>query len=223
MTGALRARPALQRYAGTIALAALLLAAAASASASASTGTLPGSARAAAVQTVLDRVLGPGNSTVVVSDTVRTSASTTTSVRWGSGVPVATASSATTVPGIGTTRQSGVQNAVGGTTTAVATPPGALVDQTVAVAVDRAHLGANRVATLRRLVASAAGIVPARGDRLSLVVARFARPVVAPVPQPTLLALLLPEAVPAIWVAGALLALLVLISGIRRSRSGARA
>ena len=70
---------------------------------------------------------------------------------------------------------------VGGTTTSVATPAGALVDQSVAVAVDRAHLGAIRIATLRRLVASAAGLVPSRGDRLSLVVARFARSAAAPV------------------------------------------
>jgi len=217
-------RNGLRRRAGaTAVVGALLLVAAAAGSASASTGPAPGGDRAAAVQTVLDRVLGPGNSTVVVSATVRSSASATTRVQWGSAVPVVAAMSRAVVPGVGATTVRAAQNAVGGTTTTVATPPGALVRQTVSVAVDRAHLGRTSVAALRRLAASAAGLVPGRGDRLSLVVATFARPAVVAAPRPSLLAALLPDAVPALWGAGGLLALLVLAGAARGRRVRVRA
>ena len=60
-------RRGLRRRAGAVAVAgALLLAAGTAGSASASTGSVPDGDRAAAVRTVLDRVLGPGGSTVVV-------------------------------------------------------------------------------------------------------------------------------------------------------------
>ena len=219
-------RRGLRRRAGAAAVAgALLLAAgtAGSASASASTGSVPDGDRAAAVRTVLDRVLGPGGSTVVVAATVRTSASATTRVQWGSAVPVSTAASRTVVPGVGTTAQGTAQNAVGGTTTTVATPPGAVVRQTVSVAVDRARLGRTSVAALRRLAASAVGLVPARGDRLSLVVTRFARPAAVAAPQRSLLAVLLPHAVPAIQGVGGVLALLVLAGAARGRKARARA
>jgi flagellar M-ring protein FliF len=144
-------------------------------------------------------------------------------VQWGSAVPVSTAASRTVVPGVGTTAQGTAQNAVGGTTTTVATPPGAVVRQTVSVAVDRARLGRTSVTALRRLVASAVGLVPARGDRLSLVVTRFATPVAVPAPQPSLLAVLLPDAVPAIWGAGGVLAVLLLAGAARGRKARARA
>lgn len=186
--------------------------------ASASTGTAPGSDRAAAVQAVLDRVLGPGGSTVVVSDTIRTSTTGTTSVRWGSGVAASVSSTRIVTPG-GTSLATAQQDLVGGTTTVVATPAGSLVDQSVSVVVDRAHVGATGIATLRRLVTATAGIVPSRGDRVSIVVARFARSApAAATTAPGPLTILLPFAVPAIWVLGALVALLVLAAAVRGGR-----
>jgi flagellar M-ring protein FliF len=192
--------------------------------ASASTGTDPGRDRAAAVQTVLDRVLGPGTATVVVSDTVRTSSGTSTSIRWGSGVAAATTSSKVATAA-GSSVAASQQNLVGSTATSLVQPAGTLVRQSISVAVDRAHLGSTSVAAIGRLVRSAAGVVPSRGDRLSIVVARFARPAAVVTPAVTPLALLLPYAVPAMWVVGALLALLILVRAVRgpRRRAGVSA
>jgi flagellar M-ring protein FliF len=194
--------------------AVLLLWPLASATAFASTGTVSGADTASAVQSVLDRVLGPGGATVVVSDTVRTSSSTSTSTRWGSGAVGSIATQRLVTPG-GTVIDATQQDLVGGTTTTLATPSGALVRQTVAVAVDRARIGSTSVAALRRLVAGAAGIVPSRGDRVSITVAPFAHraAVVAPAASPV--ALLLPYAVPAIWAIGAIAALLILVRAAR--------
>lgn len=211
------ARRATIGAAAVLLLGPVLLWPVAASAASASTGTVPGSDRAAAVQTVLDRVLGPGNATVVVTDTVRTSTSRTTSVRWGSGVAASVAADAVVSAGGASTAVT-QQNLVGGTTTVLTTPAGALVDQSVSVAVDRAHLGSTTLATLRRLVSATAGIVPSRGDRVSVVVTRFARP--AP-PTPVAvspLATLLPYAVPAIWALGAVLALVILGAAVRGAR-----
>jgi flagellar M-ring protein FliF len=189
----------------------LLLVTAPAAAASASTGTTSGDRRAAAVQTVLDRVLGPGTSVVVVTDTIRTSSSATATVRWGSGVARSAAASSTVVAGVGAYRSVVQQNLVGGTTTSTVTPRGGLVQQSVSVVVDRAHLGGTTAGTLRRLVTSAAGIVRSRGDRLSLVVTPFAKRV-APVraAAPGLPALLLPYAVPLLWTFGGVAATVLL-------------
>jgi flagellar M-ring protein FliF len=202
-------------------VAVLLLWPLAASTAFASTGPMPGSDRAAAVQTVLDRVLGPGNSTVVVADTIRTSTAATTSVRWGSGVAASLAANTVVTPG-GTSVATSRQNLVGGTTTVVATPAGALVDESVSVVVDRAHLGGTSLATLQRLVAATAGVVPSRGDRVSVIVARFARPttVAAAVVSPA--TLLMPYAVPALWALGAIVALAIVAAAVRGGRRPAR-
>ncbi len=209
---------------GTIGLAAVLLVWPLAATAAfASTGAAPGSDRAAAVQAVLDRVLGPGGSTVVVADTIQTSATGTASVRWGSGAAASVAATRVVSPG-GTSSTTAQQNVVGNTTTLTATPAGALVDQSVSVVVDRAHLGSTSLVTIRRIVTAAAGIVPSRGDRLSVVVARFARPVPVPAPAAAAgpLTPLMPYAAPAMWVLGALAALLVLAAAVRGGRRRSR-
>jgi len=191
----------------------LLSATGAAASATASTGTEPGRDTAAAVQTVLDRVLGQGNAVVVVSDTIRTSSGTTSTQQYGSGVPqrIAVATS-------GTSKALVQQNAVDSATTVVATPPGGLVRQSVSVAVDRAHLGGRSVAAIRTLVGASAGIVAARGDTLSVVVTRFARPAAVPAAAPDPLALLMPYVPQLIWVLGAVVALGVLAGAVRGRR-----
>ena len=198
-------------------MAVLLLWPIAASTAFASTGTGPGSDRAAAVQAVLDRVLGAGASTVVVSDTIRTSASATSSVRWGSGVVGATAADVVVTPG-GSTVATTRQNLVGSTTTDTTTPAGALVNRSVSVAVDRAHLGSTSLATLRRLVTGAAGIVGSRGDRVSIVIATFAHPAPVTTAAVSPVAMLMPYAVPAIWALGAIIALLILLRTIRGGR-----
>jgi flagellar M-ring protein FliF len=192
--------------------AALAVAPAAAASAASPTSTTAGSGsdRATAVQAVLDRVLGPGNAVVVVNDTIQTSTTATTNVRWGSGTASAIASNVVTVPG-GTSQSSAQQNLVGGTTTAVVAPPGALVQQSVSVAIDRTHLGSTSLAAIRRLVSASAGIVASRGDTLSLVATRFAHVAApAPVATPTVLSQLMPLVVPLIWSLGGVLAIVVL-------------
>jgi flagellar biosynthesis/type III secretory pathway M-ring protein FliF/YscJ len=198
-------------------VAILLLAPLAASTAFASTGTVPGDDRAAAVQGVLDRVLGAGNSTVVVADTVRTSSSRTTTVRWGSGA-VGSIARNSVVTAAGSSTATVQQNLDGGTTTETATPAGSLVDQSVSVVVDRAHLGSTSLATLRRLVTATAGIVPGRGDRVSVVTATFVKPVPVTVAAVTPLTLLTPYAVPAIWTLGGIVALLILVLAFRRRR-----
>lgn len=196
-------------------IAVLLLWPLAASTAFASNGTVSGSDRAAAVQTVLDRVLGPGTATVVVSDTVRTSSSQTASVQWGSGV-VGSIAQNTVVTAAGTARATTQQNLDGSTTTVTSTPAGSLVDRSVSVVVDRAQLGSTSLATLRRLVTASAGVVPSRGDRVSVVVATFAKPALPVTAAVTPLALLTPWAVPAMWAIGALVALLILVAAVRR-------
>jgi flagellar M-ring protein FliF len=196
-------------------LAILLLWPLAASTAFASTGTVPGSDRAAAVQGVLDRVLGAGNSTVVVSDTIQTSTSRTAKVQWGSGA-VGSIARNTVVTSTGSSVATVQQNLDGSTTTDTATPPGTLVDESVSVVVDRAHLGSTSLATLRRLVTAAAGIVRARGDRVSVIVATFAKPAPVTVSAVTPLTVLTPYAVPAIWAVGGIVALLLLVAALRR-------
>ncbi|MGT2426679.1 flagellar M-ring protein FliF C-terminal domain-containing protein [Amnibacterium kyonggiense] len=191
----------------------LLTATGAAAGAIASTGTVPGDRTAAAVQTVLDRVLGPGGAVVVVSDVVRTSSGTTSTQVFGPGVPQAVSTSTS-----GTSTSVVQQDAVDAATTTVVTPAGGLVRQSVSVAVDRARLGGRSLATVRALVVGAAGIVPARGDRLSVVATRFAHPVAAVAPAVTPLTLLLPYAPQLIRVLGAVLALAVLAAAVRGRR-----
>lgn len=212
-------RPFRSRRSAVGLVAVLLLWPIAATTAFASGSTVPGSDRAAAVQSVLDRVLGAGSSTVVVSDTIRTSTSRTSSVRWGSGA-IGSITRDTIATAAGTSRATTQQNLDGSTTTVTSTPSGALVNQSVSVVVDRAHLGRTSLATLRRLVAGAAGVVPSRGDRVSVIVAPFARTAGVKVAAVTPLELLMRFAVPAIWVIGALVALLVLVVAVRRRPAG---
>ncbi|WP_375386797.1 flagellar M-ring protein FliF C-terminal domain-containing protein [uncultured Amnibacterium sp.] len=216
-----RRRWTLAAWGAAVALVALPVSAA-----TASTGTVNGDARAAAVQAVLDRVLGPGNAVVVVSDTVRTSTASTTSVRWGSGVAGTVGSRVTSVAGVGASTAVVQQHLVGGTRTSTVTPAGALVRQSVSVAVDTAHLGTTKLTTVRRLVAAAVGLTPSRGDRLSVVAARFANPAPAPVPAaPGPLAVLAPYASTILWTLGAVVATGILgafAGGRRRGDAVAR-
>lgn len=200
---------------GAVLLATLLIAQ----PASASTSTGPGSARAAAVQAVLDRVLGPGNAVVVVSDTIQSSTGTSSSVRWGTGVAASAASSTLTVQGAGASVASTQQNLVGTTVTTTVTPAGALVRQTVSIVVNRTQLGSVSIAALRRMATAAADIRPARGDRLSLVAAVFAKaaaPAVAPAVTP--LTVLQANGVPLIEIAGAVIALTIVLALLRGRR-----
>lgn len=187
-------------------------------SASASTGTAPGTGTAAVVQSVLDRVLGPGSAIVQVSDTVRTSTGLTTTQQVGSAVPSSIATLGTTTAS-GSSQAVVQQNAISGTTTTVATPAGALVRRSVSVAVDRTRLGGRSLAAIRALVTGAAGVVASRGDRVSVVVTRFAAPVAPAVaPSPTPLSLLLPFVPQLLWVLGGVAALAVLAAAVRGSR-----
>lgn len=190
---------------------------AAAMSASASTGTVPGSDAAAAVQTVLDRVLGPGNAVVAVSDTVVTSAGTTTTQQYGSGVARAVSVATQSTSGA-SSRTTAQQNAVGMTTTTTTAPAGSLVRRTVSVAVDSAHLGGRSLAALRRIASSAAGVVGSRGDRFSLIATRFARPAAVVAPSPSPVAMVLPYVPQLLWVLGAVLALAVLAAAVRGRR-----
>jgi flagellar M-ring protein FliF len=205
------------------AVAAAALAVAPGPAATASTGDVPGAERAAAVQSVLDRVLGPGDAVVTIADTVRTSTTATSTVRYSGGAAGSVATSAARVGGVVTSSASSTRNLVGGTSTVVVTPPGTLLRQDVSVAIDKAHLGGRSLPALRRLVATAAGVVPSRGDRVALVVTPFARAAAASAAAPpSVLALLLPSLVPLIWASGGLLALLVgvLMLRGRRPRGG---
>ena len=214
-----RRRLALLGVAAALTLAPIATATAATPTSSA---TVSGSHRAAAVQAVLDRVLGPGNAVVTVSDTIQTSTMASTSVSWGTGVAGSSAATLTTVAGATTSKSITQQNLVGGTSTATVTPPGSLVRQSVAVAVDRAHIGTRSLASLKHLVASAAGIARSRGDSLSLVVLPFAKPAAAVAPvSPSAVSVLMPYAEPAFWGIGGVLAavILALIFGGRSKRS----
>jgi flagellar biosynthesis/type III secretory pathway M-ring protein FliF/YscJ len=138
-------------------------------------------------------------------------------VRWGSGVVAAVATDRV-VTANGTTTSSTQQHLDGSTTTAVATPAGAIVGRSVAVAVDRSKLGSTSLASLSRLVGAAAGVVASRGDRVSIAVVRFARPAAPAAPAVTPVSLLLPSAVPAIWALGGIAALLILVRAVRGGR-----
>ena len=172
--------------------------------------------RSAAVQAMLDRVLGPGGAFVQVAQQVNTSSGVRTSVRYGAAVASATQFGALQQSG-GSSAWGTRQDAVDRSTTTVATPAGALVRQTVTVLVDRARLHGSSVRALRRLVASAAGVQAARGDRLLLVVTRLVKPPAAPLPasrpiDPAAVA------VPAMWTAGGLGCVVIALLGLRRRR-----
>lgn len=191
--------------------------------ASASTGTVGGDERAAAVQAVLDRVLGAGNAVVAVSDTIQTSTSAVADVQYGSGVAGVVGSTRTVVAGAASSREVVQQNLLSGATTSTVTPPGALVRQSVAVAVDKAHLGRTGLATIRRLVAAAVGLTPSRGDRLSVVSATFAQPAATPVVAAAPFAWLMPYVAPTIWTFGGVVALGILAAMFGGRRRGAAA
>jgi flagellar M-ring protein FliF len=154
----------------------------------------------ASLQSMLDTVVGPGNANVRVAATLSTSQVTTKtqSIQTRNGKPV-TAPTQTqtqtqtftgngTVPG-GTLGQAGIattgnqvsnyrqtssstQYAIGQVSQVIQQAPGAIQRLSVAVAVN-SHVKGVSLARLRQLVAAAAGIVPSRGDTLSVVALPF--------------------------------------------------
>lgn len=174
--------------------------------------------RSSQVQAVLDRVLGPGASIVEIAATVRTGARSTSSVVWGNATASSTAGYRVRTA-LGSSAGSSQIDAVDRTTTTVVTPPGALLQQTVTVAVDRRAMTGVPLHRLRRLIASAAGVTPSRGDRLLVVATTFAVPTTSrPSARPWTDALV-PLAVPAIEVGGGLVAAVILaiaLGGRRR-------
>lgn len=129
----------------------------------------------AAVQAMLDTVLGRGHAVVRVVADIGLGNGSVTSTRWGptgpafnQGSAVVTGPQATPVA-VATQRA----NALGSTTTSVQTPPGALLRETVSVAVDTAALGRVTLGRLRPLIDSAAGVDVARGDVVTVVAVPF--------------------------------------------------
>lgn len=182
----------------------------------ASTGVIDDSTRTAEVQALLDRVLGPGASVVAVRDEVGTSTTEVSSTTSTGGTPLAESTRRMSGGGLRSSSTS-VQRAADGTTTISETPPGTLLRQDVTVVVDPARLAGRGAPALRRIVAGAAGVVPARGDRLTVVVARLAASAPAVTPADPF-APLLRATVPAIWSGGALIALALLVVALRRRR-----
>lgn len=157
---------------------------------------------AAAVTTMLDRIVGAGNSSVVVSADVAQGVSERTSESYGvpEGAPALTESTDTesytgeqqgaagvlgpdniAVPqaegnqgeGAYVNESSNRTNAVDRTVETVTTPAGGVERQTVSVALNQAALGGAAVGDIEQLVAAAAGIDPARGDAVAVQVVDF--------------------------------------------------
>ncbi len=154
-----------------------------------------------AVQAMLDRVLGPGNSTVSLTAAMDKSTSEVVKESFVSptGAPALNESSTSTkstggsgsgagvlgpdniaVPqgsasGAGTSESTTTtkNNAVDKTTANTSIPAGALQKQSLAVAVDTAAAKKVNAATLTDMVAAAAGIDRARGDVVTLKVLPF--------------------------------------------------
>jgi flagellar biosynthesis/type III secretory pathway M-ring protein FliF/YscJ len=101
------------------------------------------------------------------------------------------------------------RNAVDRTVTTVATPSGSLLRRTVTAVVDKRRIGTASVSRLKRLIRAAAGLVPSRGDRLTVVVTPFARSAAVASPGAATPSPLLGLAVPGMWAAGGVLALQV--------------
>ncbi|MCR2824522.1 flagellar basal-body MS-ring/collar protein FliF [Microbacterium sp. zg.Y909] len=151
----------------------------------------------ASIQQMLDTVVGAGNATVTVaaemdqatsqrvdetytpvegdaSTNEQTSTETYSGPAAGTGVLGAEAAAAAQ-GGAGTyeSTQSTRNNVVNKSVESTTTPAGSLRRQTVAVAVDESAAGAVDVDQLEALVASAAGIVPGRGDDLTVELVTF--------------------------------------------------
>ncbi|MCQ9162501.1 flagellar basal-body MS-ring/collar protein FliF [Arthrobacter sp. STN4] len=153
-----------------------------------------------AVQAMLDRVLGPGNSTVALTAAVDKSSSEVVKESFASpsGAPALNESSTTNKSTGGTGTGAGVlgpdniavpngtntggaaestattkNNAVDKTTANTSIPAGALQKQSLAVAVDTQAAKRVDAATLTDMVVAAAGIDRARGDVVSLKIVPF--------------------------------------------------
>ncbi|MET0161280.1 MAG: flagellar M-ring protein FliF C-terminal domain-containing protein [Microbacteriaceae bacterium] len=151
---------------------------------------------------MLDRIVGAGNSSVVVSADVAQGVSERTSESYGvpEGAPALTEQTDTesytgeqqgaagvlgpdniAVPqaegtagdGAYTNESSSRTNAVDRTVETVTTPAGGVERQTVSVALNQAALGGADVANIEQLVAAAAGIDAARGDAVAVQVVDF--------------------------------------------------
>ncbi len=152
---------------------------------------------ATSIQQMLDTVVGPGNATVKVAAEMQQATSQRvdetytpvegeaitseqTSTETYSGPPGGTGVLGSEVAagiegGAGTyeSSQATRNNVVNKTVESTTTPAGSLVRQTVAVAVDDEAAGAVDVDQLEALVASAAGIVPGRGDAVTVELVAF--------------------------------------------------
>lgn len=145
----------------------------------------------AAIQTMLDRIVGPGNSTVAVSADVSNQTAQQTSEVYSvpTGSPAATESSqsesytgdggqtagilgpdniavpnGTATNGAYSSSQVDKTNALDKTTTTTSIPSGQVTRQTVSVAISQKAAGGVNMQSLQALVESAAGYNQARGD-----------------------------------------------------------
>lgn len=155
------------------------------------------------VQQMLDKVLGPGNSTIVVSAVINaaTMTKTTKTQTVPSGAPASsTSEQKQTYTGSGTpgslasgllgtttttTGSSGTgsytsdnlvkDNALNSVTEKQQIPAGSVTDQSISVAVNRSAASASHVGVnqIKALVAAAAGVNTARGDALSVQLVNF--------------------------------------------------
>ena len=153
-----------------------------------------------AVQVMLDRIVGSGNATVAVAATISSESAEITSERFeaaaetpplnesvntenyagidGTEAGVLGPDNIAVPGGAGgdgtyTSEQTVRNNAVDKVTETRTVPAGAVARQTVSVAIDRAAAGDLRLADVRDLVASAAGIDADRGDDLSVQLVDF--------------------------------------------------
>ncbi|MGH3704254.1 MAG: flagellar basal-body MS-ring/collar protein FliF [Agromyces sp.] len=154
----------------------------------------------ASVQEMLDRIVGSGNATVAVAATISSESAEVTSERFeaapetpalnesvntenytgtdGAAAGVLGPDNIAVPGGAGgdgtyTSEETVRNNAVDKVTETRTIPAGAVAKQTVSVAIDRASAGDIRLAEVRDLVASAAGIDAERGDELSVELVEF--------------------------------------------------
>jgi flagellar M-ring protein FliF len=152
------------------------------------------------IQAMLDRLLGPGNSTVTVAADISASSGQTTSKTYSTPTqaPVLSESSDTSsykgsgsgaaagVLGTDTTSAAGngsagtytskkgvKNNAVNETTTTQTITPGSLTRQTIAVAVNASAAANIPTSTIQNLVGAAAGVNAQRGDTVTVAAASF--------------------------------------------------
>ena len=138
----------------------------------------------AQAQSQLDQLFGAGHSTIV-ANAAYTGASDTVTRSYSSrgSAPLAASNVTGSVTGSGGYSASSVQNGVGQSVTRTSNPGGAITRLSVAVVVDASKHPNLRA--VRRTVAAAMGLVPARGDRLSVVAAPMTLPVTASVATPS--------------------------------------